>query len=105
MWTGSIVGPIAVPLTQEWGVADDGSPCEIVTAWREGYFLNAPRALLAQRADLVAFACEPDSPQQVFAADTQDAEGRWTLTAFLRFDDEAAARAALPDYWIDAPAD
>jgi hypothetical protein len=75
-WNASLVdGPIAVE--------DD-----------VGYHLN----LAAERmtAALEPFRVRPETPERVWAGDAPE----WTATIFLRFTDEAAARAALPGLWV-----
>jgi hypothetical protein len=55
----------------------------------EGFHLNvAPE--VAEGLD--GYRVEPATPQQVFA-------GESTVTAFLRFADEAEARSVLSAYW------
>lgn len=58
----------------------------------DGYHLNVAPECYTD--DLAAFAVTPANPQRVFAG---------AATVFLRFADEAEARAALPGFWTDAP--
>lgn len=58
----------------------------------DGYHLNVAPEVYSE--DLAAFVMTPANPRRVFAG---------AETVFLRFADEAEARAALPGYWTDAP--
>lgn len=50
--------------------------------------------------DIFEVTPEPVTPMVVFAGDAPGEGGHYQLTAFLVFEDEAEAIAALPGLWI-----
>lgn len=91
-WRGQIDGPFDVPI---YGVPDeDGVPTIIGS--EPGYHLNIAPALMDEA--LSPFIVSPTQPARVWAGDTSP----WPLTIFLRFADEAEARASsLGINWVD----
>lgn len=87
-WTSEIDGPIAVP----------GDPDPVtgeVLTWRPEYHLNAPLALFNANAEaMTPYRIFPASPSRIYAGDLAE-------TVFLRFPDEATARAVLAAFWAD----
>lgn len=88
MWTHDIDGPIPVPAALD----AEGAP----TAWRPEYHLNVPRPLFAARPELAAYEVTPENPARHYAGACGLA-----VTVFLRFADEAQAKAVLADCWTD----
>lgn len=91
MWNASQVnGPLNIPI---YGPpAEDGSLPIIGEV--PGYHLNACPSLASDA--LAPYVVEPQAPVNVWAG---------APTLFLKFPDEATAKSALADYWIeqDAP--
>jgi hypothetical protein len=56
----------------------------------DGYHLNIAPWLMTD--DLAAYAVTPENPVRIFAGGS---------TGWLKFPDEATARALLADYWIE----
>lgn len=102
MWTEGLQA-VRIPILE---VADDpgsGAPVEAVVGWKPGYALNGPRAAIDLIAAAAPYRVEPEAPLCLFAGDERDADGRWTLTAFLLFSDEPEARRVLAGLWVDEP--
>ena len=86
MWNASLIdGPIVVPVLDAEGVQ---------TGAETGYHLNVSPEIMD--ADLEKFRITPGSPERTFAG---------AETVFLKFKTEAAAKKAMPGYWIDPVAD
>lgn len=67
-----------------------------------GYHLNIAKGLMTPALAAFEVAPVPETPALVFAGDTLDEGGAYQLTAFLVFDDEDQARAALPGLWVES---
>lgn len=71
------------------------------------YLVNVFRPAVPASAALFEVTPDPATPARVFAGDELGEDGRFKLTAFLRFADEAEAVAALPGLWfaplVEAP--
>jgi hypothetical protein len=90
-WNASqVCGPISIPV---YGDPDPETGEAPITGHEPGYHINVAPELAT--AELEPFRIYPATPAVVWAGD----ESVWS-TVFLRFDDEAAARAALPGLWI-----
>lgn len=74
-----------------------------VLGWLPGYRLNVAHSALNAEAKLYLMDPQPQSPRCLFAGDELGEDGRWALTAFLVFPDEATAVAALPGLWTPEP--
>lgn len=68
------------------------------------YLVNVSRSALPAGAEAFEVTPDPATPARVFAGDELGDDGRFKLTAFLRFADEAEAVDTLPGLWF-APAD
>ena len=66
-----------------------------------GYHLNVARSVVPTSAEAFEVAPDPSTPVRVFAGDERGDQGRYRLTAFLIFADQAEAVAALPDLWFE----
>lgn len=99
MWSDDVMGPILSPAEVEPAIDEDGAPFERVLGWKPGYRVNLSRAEADAKPYLDPFRVEPETPRALFAGDERDGEGRWTLTAFLIFNDEAQARTWLFEHW------
>lgn len=98
-WNASLTdGPLAIPT---FGPADPETAVRPVTGSVPGYHLNLARSLMTPALDVFEVTPEPATPMVVFAGDAPDETGRYRLTAFLVFDGEAQARAALPGLWME----
>ena len=64
------------------------------------YLVNVARSALPAEAAAFEVTPDPATPARVFAGDELGEDGRFVLTAFLRFTDEAEAVAALPGLWL-----
>lgn len=74
-------GPIGIPVLSE----------PDAEGFRPGYHVNATELGMAV-ADFTAYQIEPETPNQVYGG----------TTYFLKFADEQAARAAIPEqFWQD----
>lgn len=103
MWNPSLIdGPIVVPT---YGPPDPETGVRPVTGSVPGYHLNLARSLMTPALDVFEVTPEPVTPMVVFAGDAPDEAGRYRLTAFLVFEDEAEAIAALPGLWIEPEAE
>lgn len=87
MWNTSVIdGPIPVPTALD----GDGSP----TAFDPRYHLNLAASVFTEA--WAPYRIEPASPARVWAGD----DAPYLETVFLRFADEAAARAVMGDWWL-----
>lgn len=93
MWDRTCVDGPHVILT--FGPADPETGERPVTGEVEGYHLNVVRSRLPAEAATFEVDPEPHTPACTFAGDERGADGRFLETAFLRFVDEAEARAVL----------
>lgn len=88
----SIYGPITIPI---YGEPDETGE-RPVTGFAAGVHYNIARTALTDGLAAYLVSPEPATPAVVWAGDEVDSEtGLWRDTAFLRFDDEAEARAIL----------
>jgi hypothetical protein len=86
-WNPSLTdGPITVYTYGE----PDADGIRQVTGTIPGYHINIAPWLMTD--ELAVYAVEPQNPMRVFAGGS---------TGFLKFPDEATARALLADYWIE----
>ena len=100
-WNPSIVdGPIVIAI---YGDPDPVTGERPVTGVEPGYHLNLARSALPAGAAAFEVAPDPATPARVFAGDELGEDGRFRLTAFLRFADEAEAIATLPGFWTAPP--
>lgn len=95
-WDQSMIdGPISVPL---FGPEQDGSTP--IVGYEPGYHLNICAGLLTP--ELEPHRVIPSSPVRTWAGD----KGPTWSTIFLRFDDEAQARASsLGQHWTEEAQD
>jgi hypothetical protein len=86
-WNASLLdGPVPIPIYGE----PDQDGARPVTGYEPGYHLNvAPQVYTS---DLKPYVVTPTLPRRVFAG---------AETMFLRFADEAEARAMLGAYWVE----
>ena len=105
-WNTSLIdGPITVNTYGPEVTDEEGNVSRPVTGTIKGYHLNAhpnlnPQTIIYDESGLVtassgpldAFLMTPTNPRQVWAG---------SETMFLKFKDEAEAKKALVDYWID----
>lgn len=100
-WTNGAVAPIAVPLTTE---TDPETGEVTVTAWSPKFHAHLPTwpqtpdEFFAERPALEPFRVMPERLVHIFAGDTQEGQ---TMTAALRFEDEAEGRAAMAAWWAE----
>jgi hypothetical protein len=100
-WNPSLIdGPLTIPT---FGPADPETGIRPVTGCVPGYHLNVARGLITPDLDAYMVTPEPVTPLRVCAGDQPDEDGRYSLTAFLVFADEAQAREALPGLWFESP--
>ena len=92
-----IDGPISIPT---FGAADPQTGERPITGYREGYHLNVARSILTPAMEAVEVTPDPATPYRTWAGDERDEDGRWQLTAFLRFDTEAAALIAMGEFAV-----
>lgn len=78
-------------------IVDGPIPIEGVS----GYHLNLAPAAVPAEAVAYLVTPEPFTPARTFAGDVQAQDGTWPATAFLRFPDEATARAVLAGLWME----
>jgi len=105
-WNTSLIdGPITINVYGPETTDEDGNVSKPVTGTIKGYHLNAAPNLntqtvvydesgfvTASSGPLDAFVMVPATPRQVWAG---------SETLFLKFKNEAEAKKALADYWID----
>lgn len=90
MWNASLIdGPVQIAIFGPPYANEEGSNLRDVVGYVDGYHLNVPPEV---GAGLEAYQTFPRNPRRVFAG---------AETVFLRFADEAEARAALGAYWIE----
>ena len=86
-WNPALIdGPLTIYTLGE----PDADGVREVTGTVPGYHLNIAPWLMTE--DMAPYTQEPNTPSVVFAGGA---------TGFLKFPDEATARAVLADYWID----
>lgn len=90
IWNASLIdGPVSIPIFGPPMLNEEGREAPNVIGYVAGYHLNvAPEVA----EGLEAYEAVPRNPRRVFAG---------ADTVFLRFADEAEARAALGAYWIE----
>jgi hypothetical protein len=102
-WNPSLIdGPLTIPT---YGPADPETGERPVTGIVPGYHLNVARSLMTPDLDVYEVTPEPITPLVTFAGDAPDEAGRYALTAFLVFADEAQAVEALPGLWSEPVAE
>jgi hypothetical protein len=90
-WLSSLIdGPITVYTYGE----PDADGVRPVTGTVPGYHLNIAPWLMTD--ELAVYSVVPQAPARIFAGGS---------TGFLKFPDEATAKALLADYWIKPGAD
>lgn len=92
-WRSPVDGPIPAPVYGE----PDADGDRAVTGYEPGYRLNVPPELVT--AAIEPCRITPAEPMRVFAGDDPAAPA---ATVFLLFADEAAAIAALAEWWRGA---
>ena len=86
-WNPALIdGPITVYTYGE----PDADGVRPVTGTIDGYHINVAPHLVTE--ELAVYAVVPENPARIFAGGS---------TGWLKFPDEATARALLADYWID----
>jgi hypothetical protein len=85
-----IDAPIPIAIYGDPVTDDEGNTYRPVTGYVDGYHVNI--ALSVYTDALAAYVVTPTLPRRVFAG---------AETVFLRFADEAEARAMLGAYWVE----
>lgn len=91
MFNASLIdGPVPIAIYGDPITDDEGHTYRPVTGYVDGYHINvAPEVYTPE---LEPYRTAPRNPRRVFAG---------AETVFLRFADEAEARAVLGDYWVE----
>lgn len=84
-------GPISIPIYGE----PDASGIPTITGHVPGVHFNVARSALTPALDAFEVTPDPSTPARIWAGDVRRPDGTWTLTAFLKFDTQAQAEAAL----------
>lgn len=98
-WINGAVAPIAVPVATE---TDPETGEVTVTAWSPRFHAHLPTwpqtpdEFFAERPTLEPFRVTPERLVHIFAGDTPEGQ---TMTAALRFEDEAEAQDVLATWW------
>ncbi len=91
-----IDGPLTIPI---YGEPDPETGERPVAGHRDGYHLNVARSILTPAMEAAEVMPDPATPYRTWAGDERGEGGRWQLTAFLRYESEAAAIEAMGE-WI-----
>jgi hypothetical protein len=84
-------GPITIPI---YGEPDEnGAPT--ITGYVSGVHFNVARSALTPALEAYEVTPDPSTPARIWAGDVRREDGTWGLTAFLKFDTQAQAEAAL----------
>lgn len=96
-WNRTYVdGPVALPIHgAEQTDPETGAVWRPVVGQVEGFHLNVARAIVTPAMAAFEVTPDPATPFQTFAGDTRGEDGRFVLTAFLRFEDETEAVAVM----------
>jgi hypothetical protein len=85
-----IDGPVPIAIFGEPYTTDEGNETRDVIGYVEGYHLNVSPSVYTDA--LEPYRTTPRNPRRVFAG---------AETIYLRFEDEAEARAMLGAYWVE----
>lgn len=96
-WDLSVIdGPLSIPILGAPEIDPvTGATFRPVVGQRPGYHLNVARRIVTPALAAFEVTPEPDTPLVIWAGDERGPDGRYQLTAFLRFADEAEALAAM----------
>lgn len=96
-WNRTYVdGPISIPVFGPEEIdPETGAPWRPVIGEVEGYHLNVAREIVTPVMAVFEVTPDPATPFRTFSGDACDDDGRFVLTAFLRFADEAEAIEAM----------
>jgi hypothetical protein len=88
-WNSALIdGPVPIAIHGEPITDDEGHIYRPVVGYEPGYHVNIAPQVYTDA--LAAYVMTPSLPRRVFAG---------AETVFLRFADEAEARAVLAEYW------
>ncbi len=88
-WNSALIdGPVPIAIYGDTITDDEGNTYRPVTGYVDGYHVNIAHQVFTP--ELEPYAMTPSLPRRVFAG---------AETVFLRFADEAEARAVLAEYW------
>jgi hypothetical protein len=91
MWDQSLLdGPVPIAIYGDPITDDEGNTYRPIEGYVEGYHLNVSPQVYTEA--LEPYRATPRNPRRVFAG---------AETVFLRFEDEAEARAMLGAYWTE----
>jgi hypothetical protein len=91
MFNASLIdGPVPIAIYGEPYTTDEGNEARDVIGYVDGYHLNVAPQVYTEA--LEPYRATPRNPRRVFAG---------AETVFLRFEDEAEARAMLGAYWTE----
>ena len=94
-----IDGPISIPI---FGESDPETGERSIAGYRDGYHLNVARSILTPAMEPYEVMPDPATPVRIWAGDTRGEDGCWRETAFLRFESEGEAVAAMGE-WLSNP--
>ena len=91
MWNQSLIdGPVPIAIFGDEITDDEGNTLRPIEGYVEGYHLNVSPSVYTDA--LEPYRATPRNPRRVFAG---------AETIYLRFADEAEARAMLGAYWTE----
>lgn len=79
---------------------ESGLPWRPAPGRVEGCHLNVARSILTPAMAAHEVAPDPATPSRTFAGDARGPDGRFALTAFLRFEDEDEAMAIMGEWAV-----
>jgi hypothetical protein len=91
MWNQSLIdAPIPIPIYGDEITDDEGHTYRPIEGYEPGYHVNVAPSVYT--AEMEPYVVTPSLPRRVFAG---------AETMFLRFADEAEAKALLGAYWVE----